>query len=224
MALHKARPLAEISIHAAQAARKAARDGAWNCDLPTSLEEVSAGVAICRRCELWRGGGGVSGSGPTDAPLMLVGERPVEADAGPRVFGGPAKRVLDAAMARAGLAASQSFVTAALRHTGPSAARGGLAAKPSSAEISACRWWLEAERRLVRPKVVVAFGQTAASAVFGRAISKDQRGCPAPLPDRGLGLATVGPDKLLRLADERVKRAAFAALVADLALARRLAG
>ena len=90
-------PPTPISPHAARAARRAARDGALNCDTPASLVEVAAGVAICRRCELRRGATqGVPGEGPAHAPLMLVGEQPGEQeDLAGTPFVGPAGKVLD---------------------------------------------------------------------------------------------------------------------------------
>ena len=217
-----------IDAHAARAAMKAARDGAWNCDLPASLEEVAAGVGVCRRCELWRQARqGVPGRGLTQAPLMLVGEQPGdEEDLSGAPFVGPAGRVLNLGLQRAGVPRDRIFVTNAVKHF-KHARRGGrrLYRTPAGGEVTACRWWLEAERRLVRPKLVVALGSTAAMAVFGKAIPVlGNRGRAIPLPDRGQGLVTFHPGYLLSLTEPLSKKAAFGLFVADLKLAWSLAG
>ncbi len=87
----------------------------------------------------------------------------------------------------------------------------------------ACRWWLDRERRLVRPKVIVALGGTAAFAVFGKAMPiMKSRGRPLPLEDGAAGLITVHPSYLLRIPDAAAKEAARAAFVADLRAAQAL--
>jgi DNA polymerase len=217
----------EISPQAARAAMRAARDGAWNCDLPVSLDEVAAGVGICRRCELWRNATqGVPGQGPPHAALMLVGEQPGDQeDLAGAPFVGPAGKVLDAGLQRAGAPREKIYITNAVKHFKyePRGKR-RLHMTPVSAEVQACRWWLESERRLVRPKVVVAMGATAAMAVFGKATPIGaNRGKALPLADRAHGVVTFHPSYLLRLPDEAAKREAFALFVADLKLAWRLA-
>jgi DNA polymerase len=207
---------------------KAARDGAWNCDLPTSLEEVAAGVGICRRCQLWRRSRqGVPGRGPARAALMLVGEQPGdEEDLTGEPFVGRAGRVLDVGLHQAGVPRDQVFVTNAVKHF-KHLRRGErrLYRTPSASEVAACRWWLEAERRLVRPKVVVALGATAGLAVFGQATPvAASRGRATPLADRAQGLVTFHPGYLLSLTDPAAKRTAFEFFVADLKLAWSFVG
>jgi uracil-DNA glycosylase len=225
----RSQPLSRpVDAQAARAAMKAARDGAWNCDLPASLEEVAAGVAICRRCELWRQARqGAPGRGLAEAALMLVGEQPGDQeDIAGTPFVGEAGRVLDAGLHRAGVPHDQVFFTNAVKHF-KHLRRGDrrLYRAPTASEVVACRWWLEAERRLVRPKVVVALGATAGLAVFGKAMPvASNRGRAAPLADRAQGLVTFHPGYLLSLTDPATKREAFGLFVADLKLAWSLAG
>jgi DNA polymerase len=95
---------------------------------------------------------------------------------------------------------------------------------PDGGEVQACRWWLDAERRLVRPRVIVALGATAALAVFGKAtpIAKS-RGQALQLPDQSQGVVTYHPSYLLRLPDPAAKAQAYEAFVEDLRFAWSLA-
>jgi uracil-DNA glycosylase family protein len=220
--------LSPVSLRAQRAAERAARDGAWNESPPASLEEVAAGVGLCRRCELWRGATqGVPGEGPAAAALMLVGEQPGDQeDLAGRPFVGPAGRVLDAGLERAGAPRAEVFVTNAVKHF-KLELRGKrrLHKTPDAAEVGACRWWLEAERRLVHPRVIVALGATAALAVFGKPTPVvANRGRPFDLADGAKGFVTYHPSYLLRLPDEAAKKAAWNEFVADLRQAWRLAG
>jgi DNA polymerase len=96
---------------------------------------------------------------------------------------------------------------------------------PAPGEVRACRWWLEHELRLVKPKVVVAMGATAAGSVFGRAMPiLKSRGQPLPLEGGATGFVTVHPSYLLRLPDAAAKEAGFRAFVADLRAAAEHAG
>jgi uracil-DNA glycosylase family protein len=217
-----------LSSRAEWAAQRASRDGQWNEGPPGTLEEVVAGVAHCRRCELWRWATqGVAGEGPAQAALMLVGEQPGDQeDLAGAPFVGPAGRVLDRALERAGVPRAEAYVTNAVKHFKHE--RQGvrrLHKTPGAGEVVACRWWLDAERRLVRPKVVVALGATAALGVFGRATPVARnRGQTFDLPGQAKGLVTYHPSFLLRVPDERAKAEAFAAFITDLKLAWRLAG
>jgi DNA polymerase len=220
--------LQPISARALRAAERAARDGAWNESPPGSLEEVVAGVSICRRCELWRGATqGVPGEGPASAAMMVVGEQPGDhEDLEGRPFVGPAGKVLDAGLERAGAPRAEVYITNAVKHFKhePRGKR-RLHKTPDAGEVRACRWWLEAERRFVRPRVVVALGATAALAVFGKPTPVGaSRGRAFDLADGAKGFVTYHPSYLLRLPDEAAKKAAWKAFVADLRQAWRLAG
>lgn len=209
-----------ISHRAARAAERNTRDGAWGCDAPTSVEEVAAGVQACRRCGLWRcASRGVSGEGPARAALMLVGEQPGDReDQVGRPFVGPAGAVLDRAMAEAGVPRTKVFLTNAVRHfKHETRGKRRIHKTPSAGEVEACRWWLDAERRLVRPRVVLAMGATAALGVFGKATPvAANRGRVHPLPDGAVAMITYHPSFLLRVPDEAARAKAEAEFVADL--------
>jgi uracil-DNA glycosylase len=192
-----------------------------------SLAEIAAGVAACRQCGLWRDATqGVSADGPATARVMLVGEQPGDQeDLAGRPFVGPAGQMLDRALAAAGADRGHLVVTNAVRHF-KHELRGKrrLHKTPNAGEVEACRWWLDAERAAVRPRVVVALGATAALAVFGRQIPiKPNRGKPMPLEDGAQGLVTYHPSFLLRLNDPAATADAFAQLVDDLRQAIALA-
>ena len=94
---------------------------------------------------------------------------------------------------------------------------------PHTGEVSACRGWLDAERRLVRPRVILALGGTAALAVFGKPMPVGEtRGRALPLSDLTQGVVTYHPSYLLRLPDEVAKATAYRRFVEDLAFAWKL--
>lgn len=194
--------------------------------VPSSLEELGQAVQSCRRCPLWRDATqGVCGEGPRKARLMIVGEQPGDQeDLAGHPFVGPAGKVLDAAMEEAGVEREDAYVTNAVKHFKhePRGKR-RLHKTPLASEVSACRWWLDAERRLIRPKVVVTLGATAALGVLGRKVAvTKERGRPMSLPDGAVVLLTVHPSYLLRLPDEASKRQERDRFVADLKQARTL--
>lgn len=211
-----------------KAALRHARDASYEGAIPKRLGEVAAGVNLCRRCELWRDATqGVPGEGADHAPLMFVGEQPGDQeDLSGRPFVGPAGRIFDKALAEAGVPRDRTFVTNAVKHF-KHELRGKrrLHKTPDRGEVMSCRWWLDAERRLVRPRVVVMLGATAAFGVTGEPTPiAANRGKPLRLSDRERGLVTYHPSYLLRLPDETKKAQAYAAFVADLRQAARLAG
>jgi len=195
---------------------------------PTRLEEVAAGVDACRRCDLWRDATqGVPGAGPGHAKLMFVGEQPGDQeDLAGKPFVGPAGQMLDRALGEAGVPRDQAYVTNAVKHF-KHELRGKrrIHQTPNPGEVQACNWWLAAERRLVRPRVVVALGATAALAVFGKALPIGKsRGQPFQLPDQAQGVVTYHPSFLLRVPDAAAKAEAYGKFVADLKFAWGLAG
>ena len=194
----------------------------------TNLDEVAAGVQVCRRCDLWRDATqGVPGQGPRRAPLMFVGEQPGDMeDLRGLPFVGPAGQLFDRALAAAGVPRAKAFVTNSVKHF-KHELRGKrrIHAKPNASEITACNWWVQAERRIVQPRVVVALGATAAQAVFRRAIPITRnRGVVETLDDGAVGFLTVHPSYLLRLPDEEAKAREFDLFVRDLAAAHALVG
>jgi DNA polymerase len=210
-----------------RAAQRASRDAPYDGQPPTSLEEVAAGVQLCRRCDLWRDATqGVPGEGPKAARLMFVGEQPGDQeDLAGQPFVGPAGQVLDKALAAAGVPRAETYVTNAVKHF-KHELRGKrrLHKTPDAGEVTACRWWLDGERRLVRPRVVVALGATAALSVFGKPtpISK-MRQQAIQLPDQAQGVVTYHPSYLLRVPDAAAKAQAYAMFVEDLKFAWGLA-
>ena len=192
----------------------------------TTLAEVAAGVQVCRRCDLWRDATqGVPGEGPARAALMFVGEQPGDMeDLRGRPFVGPAGQLFDRALAAAGVPRAETYVTNSVKHF-KHELRGKrrLHAKPNTSEVSACNWWLANERRIVKPKVVVALGATASQAVFKRALAVTRnRGVVGDLGDGAVGFLTVHPSFLLRLPDEDSRAREFDLFVKDLAAAYAL--
>jgi uracil-DNA glycosylase family protein len=174
----------------------------------------------------WRGGHGVAGAGPQRAKLMFVGEQPGDQEEqARRPFIGPAGKVLDKALAEAGVPRAETFVTNAVKHFKhePRGKR-RLHKTPNPGEVSACRWWLDAERRVVRPRVIVALGATAALSVFGKATAIGRfRQQAIQLPDQAQGVVTYHPSYLLRVPNAEAKAKAYALFVEDLKFAWGLA-
>jgi DNA polymerase len=165
----------------------------------------------------------VFGEGRIGVPLMLVGEQPGDReDLEGRPFVGPAGRLLDEALAEAGLDRSSAYVTNVVKHFKwePRGTR-RIHQKPSWGEVAACRPWLEAELELVRPTALVLLGATAAQGLLGRDFRVTrQRGEPLDSALAPLVVATVHPSSILRAPDER-RQAERAAFVADLAVVAR---
>ena len=218
---------ASPSERARKAARRLSRDGTYD-DAPHDLDEVVAGLEICRRCDLWRHATqAVPGEGAARTALMFVGEQPGDQeDLAGKPFVGPAGQLFDQALERAGVPRDRTYVTNAVKHF-KHAPRGKrrIHETPTPGEVRACRWWLDAERRLVRPRVIVALGATAALSVFGKPMPIGaSRGRPIPLDAHIRGLVTYHPSYLLRVRDKSAKAKAWEAFVDDLRMAWRLAG
>ena len=190
----------------------------------SAVRDISKG---CKACDLYlRGTQTVFGEGPARAEIMLVGEQPGDAeDLAGHPFVGPAGKLLDRALEEAGIDRSRVYVTNVVKHF-KWEARGKrrIHAKPNAAEIGACRPWLETELALVKPRVLVCLGATAAQALLGRAFKvTQQRGQFVPSPLAPLVTATVHPSSILRAPDDRSRREEMQAFVADLTrVARRL--
>lgn len=192
-----------------------------------SLPRMREAAAGCRACELWRSGTQtVFGEGTRNAEVMLVGEQPGDReDREGRPFVGPAGRVLDEALAAAGIDRRKAYVTNVVKHFRwrPSGKR-RLHQTPRANQIEACRPWLEAELQVVRPKGLVCLGATAAKGLLGSSfrISRD-RGQPVESDLAPVVIATAHPSSILRLRDEDERRMAREELIADLsALAREI--
>ena len=194
--------------------------------VPSNLQELDQAVQACRRCPLWRDATqGVCGAGPRKAPLMIVGEQPGDLeDLAGRPFVGPAGKVLDEALAEAGIEREDAFLTNAVKHFKhePRGKR-RIHKTPATSEISACRWWLDAERRLVKPKVIVTLGATAALGVLNRKVAVTrERGQAIHAADGSQIVLTAHPAYLLRLRDPADRASERERFVADLKKARAL--
>ena len=197
-------------------------------DRPTlaAVRDVAGG---CKACDLYlRGTQTVFGEGPRKAEVMLVGEQPGDAeDVAGHPFVGPAGRLLDRALEEAGIDRRLVYVTNVVKHFKwePRGKR-RIHAKPNAAEIAACRPWLETEIALVKPRVLVCLGATAAQALLGKGFKVTrQRGAFVPSPLAPLATATVHPSSILRAPDEHARREEMRRFVEDLrGVASRLTG
>jgi DNA polymerase len=159
----------------------------------------------------------VAGEGPRDAAVMLVGEQPGDAeDLAGRPFVGPAGQLLDKAMAEAGLDRGQLYLTNTVKHFKfePRGKR-RIHQKPNANEVQTCKWWLNREIALLKPRLIVALGATAANALAGRAVSVTKERGPTVF-EEAAGFVTVHPSFLLRLPDERIREREYRNFVQDL--------
>jgi DNA polymerase len=185
-----------------------------------SLSSVRAVASGCKACDLYkRGTRTVFGEGPARAKVMFVGEQPGDAeDLAGHPFVGPAGRLLDKALEEAGIDRTLVYVTNVVKHFKwePRGKR-RIHAKPNSAEIGACRPWLETEIALVQPRVLVCLGATAAQALLGTTFRVSrQRGEFVPSTRAPLVTATVHPSSILRAPDDEARREEMRRFVDDL--------
>lgn len=190
------------------------------------IEELKRAAVDCRGCELWKPATQVVFSaGNPRAPLALVGEQPGDVEDRQGIpFVGPAGRLLQDALAEAGVPKEDVYVTNAVKHFRfTERGKRRIHATPQVSHIRACLPWLEAEVKLVDPALIVCLGATAARALLGSSFRvTKQRGevleLATPVGVRPV-LATVHPSAVLRATgDDRDE--AFAGLVADLRTAR----
>lgn len=188
-----------------------------------SLAALRAAAQGCRGCSLYRGATqAVFGAGPASARLILVGEQPGnDEDIAGAPFVGLAGRLLDRALEEAGIAREDAYVTNVVKHF-KWERRGSrrLHKRPTAREVRACLPWLEQEIALLRPRVLVCLGATAAQALLGRGfLVTEQRGRLLPGDQVPHVLATVHPSSILRQPTSERRRAEMARFVADLAVA-----
>jgi uracil-DNA glycosylase family protein len=197
------------------------------------LDRLRAAAQNCKGCDLYKDATQtVFGDGPPDAEVVMVGEQPGDVEDRQGVpFVGPAGKLLDRAMAEAGLDRSRVYLTNSVKHFKHKPAAPGkrrIHESPNRIEIVACRPWLVAEFSVLHPRAVVALGAIAAKALLGPSFRvTKQRGIPMPWPDSAYHpedfaaevrddafvLATIHPSAVLR-ADDR--DAAYRGLVDDL--------
>ncbi|HEV7671984.1 MAG TPA: UdgX family uracil-DNA binding protein [Thermoanaerobaculia bacterium] len=186
-----------------------------------TLHSLAVAEQVCTACDLYRKATqAVPGAGSERASILMVGEQPGDQeDLAGQPFVGPAGKVLDEALAAAGIDRAEVYLTNAVKHF-KWEARGKrrIHQQPNTTEVRACLPWLEAELALVKPKIVVCLGATAAQALMGPAfrVTRD-RGQFFETPWAPSLTATIHPSAVLRMPDDEKRREAFDALVADLA-------
>lgn len=193
-----------------------------------SLKALRDAEEACTRCPLYKHATQVvPGEGPVRARIMMVGEQPGDQeDKQGKPFVGPAGGMLAKALEDAGIDRDAVFVTNAVKHFKfEQRGKRRLHKRPNAYEIDRCHWWLDFERRLVKPDIVVALGATAVRSISGRPTSINKiRGRVLTLQDGGRMLATIHPSYILRIEDEVDKRAEYRKFVTDLkACAREVA-
>jgi DNA polymerase len=192
----------------------------------TKLDQLRADAAECRACPLWQTGTQVVfGEGSARAQVVFVGEQPGDQeDKAGKPFVGPAWRVLDEALELAGIDRSTTYVTNAVKHF-KWTARGKrrIHQKPTWSEIAACHPWLEQELAVVKPKVLVCLGATAAQALLGKQFRvTKERGTWVESDLAEHVTATVHPSSILRQRTDDDRHREMDAFVDDLRIVSRV--
>jgi uracil-DNA glycosylase len=187
-----------------------------------TLDALREAAEVCHGCDLWRNATQtVFGEGPADAELVFVGEQPGDQeDKLGQPFVGPAGRIFDTALEEVGIDRSRVYVTNAVKHFKwePRGKR-RIHQKPNAAELAACRPWLDAELSVLKPRVLVCLGATAAQALLGRTFRvTKQRGTPIDSPLADVVVATIHPSAILRARDRDAEYAGFVADLKQVAL------
>jgi DNA polymerase len=187
-----------------------------------SLSRLREAAQACRACELWRPATQVVfGEGPARAGLVLIGEQPGDReDLAGEPFVGPAGRVLDAALAEAGIDRASAYLTNAVKHFRfRERGKRRIHERPGRSHMRACAPWWRAELRAIRPRAVGLLGAVAAEAVLGRQVRVTRDRGVVAAPDLAeLVVLTVHPSAILRSRDAAGRAAAMAGFVEDLRL------
>jgi len=191
----------------------------------TSLRSAAKG---CHGCDLYKDATQtVFGAGPQRAQIMFVGEQPGnDEDLQGAPFVGPAGRMFDKALEEAGIAREATYVTNAVKHFKfEPRGKKRIHKRPNTTEIVACRPWLEAELKLVKPRALMCLGATAAQALLGKSFRvTEERGQRVASELAPVVMATVHPSSLLRAPSAEDREREYKQFVADLrALARAIA-
>ena len=212
--------MADVAEEGLRHALKAERAIAPKSNVRAAWEAILKDARDCTRCDLYKfATQTVFGEGPLDASIVFVGEQPGDQeDLAGRPFVGPAGAVFDEALEKAGIDRSTVYVTNAVKHF-KFIQRGKrrIHNKPDSGEITACRWWIDQERELIKPAVTVALGATAARSLVGKVVTIGKvRGAPLKLHDGSECWVTVHPSSILRMPDQDARHEARLLFVRDL--------
>lgn len=185
-----------------------------------TLRSVREAAEDCKACDLWKTGTQtVFGEGARDAEVMFIGEQPGnDEDLIGKPFVGPAGKLLDKALIAAGIDRTRTYVTNVVKHF-KWVPKGKLRihGKPNAAEIAACMPWLKSEIALVKPKIIVALGATAAQALLGKQFRvTQQRGQFFESLFGVKIMATVHPSSILRASDDESRRIEMQRFIEDL--------
>ena len=193
-----------------------------------TLTKLKVAAAGCQACDLWkRGTQTVFGEGKTTSTVMFVGEQPGNSeDLEGRPFVGPAGGLLDRALGEAGIDRSKVYVTNVVKHFKwePRGKR-RIHKKPNAIEIRACRPWLDAEIKVVKPRAIICLGSTAAQAVIGPKFKvSTQRGTFVDSPLAPFVTATVHPSSILRAPSDEARHAEIERFIDDLKKIKKAIG
>ena len=211
-------------VHAASVQRRKPETGTAAPLVPErpTLKNLKEAARGCRACPLWKTGTQtVFGEGAPGAAVVFVGEQPGnDEDLAGKPFVGPAGKLLDRALVEAGIPRDEVYVTNTVKHFKwePKGKR-RIHKKPGSREIAACRPWLDAELAVLKPKVIVCLGATAAQALLGKDFRvSQQRGQLVKSDLAAKVTATVHPSSILRAPDDETRRTEMARFIKDLRL------
>lgn len=190
-----------------------------------TIKKLKIAAAGCQACDLWKKSTQtVFGEGKQTSTVMFVGEQPGNSeDLTGRPFVGPAGGLLDRALEEAGIDRSTVYVTNVVKHfKWEPRGKKRIHKKPNAAEITACRPWLQAEIDIVKPRVIICLGSTAAQAILGPKFRvSSQRATFVPSPLAPFVTATVHPSSILRAPSNEQRRTELARFIGDLKKIRK---
>ncbi|HSA85594.1 MAG TPA: UdgX family uracil-DNA binding protein [Nitrospira sp.] len=200
--------------------RRLARSAAQFIPIKLTIPHLQQAASACTGCDLYkRATQTVFGEGAAHTAIMLVGEQPGDQeDQVGHPFVGPAGKILDQALADVGMVRESLYVTNAVKHfKWEPLGKRRKHKKPSASEIAACRPWLEAEVQVVKPRVVVCLGVTAAQSVFRKAVRLNElRGRPWDTSIASNVFVTVHPSAILRHLEAAQREEEYRRFIDDL--------
>jgi uracil-DNA glycosylase family protein len=190
-----------------------------------TLESLRAAARSCKGCDLYKNATQtVFGEGPKGASVILVGEQPGDMeDRQGHPFVGPAGRLLDKALAEARISRDEVYITNAVKHfRWIQRGKRRLHQKPAIRQVMACKPWLDAEIKVIHPKVVVCLGATAAQAMAGRIVKITQERGKFLESDSGVTIfITIHPSSIYRLQEKDEQEKEYHRFVAEMKLVGR---